>query len=407
MNEQELIEFIDIYNQRLEQIQYDMYIESKHMDLPCDNLLVAMLNEENDLLLSLLHQPCEHKKLISLLEHYLDDNNNSDISKRCRKLGISVSTPPISEPLAEWIFNYNYMLAYPMLGDFEKDDTLLKDNPEKILSYVYIYLRIHYCQHGSDYSFQQPKIDAIYGETFTKPSVFAKWGLLPVDQVRTLYAFDEPVRIYDKVYNKTIFIYMSRPLALIIEKLTNEKHIGTLSVRGKDSRIYEGENHLGNFCEAVEKGLIFSFNISELPTITKLYSDECFDNALWVLKDSQNLTFEELCDDFHTDGETIVTQMIHLEYKDRYITHLDHEYIFYTLEEYEKRVKDPFSKGQARKRIKTFKIDKSMIPLDYPCKMYRFHKDNQEEITVPFLYFVINNFFEHKDLLDEYFSKCI
>ena len=61
----------------------------------------------------------------------------------------------------------------------------------------------------------------------------------------------------------------------------------------------------------------------------------------------------------------------------------------------------------AKKRIKTFKIDKSMIPLNYKCKMYRITNNSQEEITVPFIYFVLNAFFEHKDLLAEYFSKCL
>ena len=413
MNEHKLVEFINYYNEQNEKLSYNMYIESKHKELPSEKLLIEMFNEKNELLLSLIKQPCDHKKLISLLKRYLEESEESDIRKRCKELGISITTPPITEPLAEWIFNYNYMLAYPMLGGFEKDDTLLREDPEMILSYVYLYLRLHFNENNSGYSFQQPNIDSMYGDFFEKPSVFTKWGLLPVDKNRILCEFDEPVRIYDKVFDKTIFIHMNRSLALVIEQLMSENYIKVLAVRGNDKRIYDGENHFSDIREAVEKGLLFSFNISDLPAVTKLYSEECFGNALWILKDSYNLTFEELCEDFHMDDDTIVTQMIHLEYNDQCVTHLDHEYIFYSIEEYANRIKDTCSKGQtknkgkAKKRIKTFKIDKSMIPLNYKCKMYRITNNSQEEITVPFIYFVLNAFFEHKDLLAEYFSKCL
>ena len=39
--------------------------------------------------------------------------------------------------------------------------------------------------------------------------------------------------------------------------------------------------------------------------------------------------------------------------------------------------------------------------MDYACKM----NDENKEIEVPFIFFVLNNFFEHKDLLAEYFKK--
>lgn len=407
LNENELIEFISIYTKKKEQLCYDMYIESKQKDLPSENLLAEMFDKKDNLLFSLIKQPCDHDKLITLLKCYLEEDEKSKLRKRCKELGVSIITHPIEEPLAEWIFNYNYLLAYPLLGRFEKNDTLLRENPEMILSYVYIYLRLHFKNENFSYSFHQPNIDLIYGDFFEKPSVFTKWGLLPVNENRTICAFDNPVRIYDQALDKTIFIHMGRPLAIVLEKLMNEGCVRSLAVRGEDSYIYNGENHFSFLCEAVEKGLIFSLNLRELPTITKLYCDNCFFDTLWILKDSQSLTFEELCDNFHTDGETVVTQMIHLEYTDQFITHLDHEYIFYSLEEYEERINNPLAKGHARKRVKTFKIDKSMIPLDYPCKMYRIINHTQEEITVPFIYFVLNSFFEHKDLLEEYFSKFL
>ena len=68
------------------------------------------------------------------------------------------------------------MLAYPMLGGFEKDDTLLREDPEMILSYVYLYLRLHFNENNSGYSFQQPNIDSMYGDFFRKAISLYKSG---------------------------------------------------------------------------------------------------------------------------------------------------------------------------------------------------------------------------------------
>ena len=140
-----------------------------------------------------------------------------------------------------------------------------------------------------------------------------------------------------------------------------------------------------------------------MPAITRLYCEDFYDDCLWVKVEGNDITFEELCEDFHEDGNNVVTQMIHLQHKGNKISHLDHEYIFYDLESYVARKSNPKIKGEARKRVKTFKIDNSTIPMDYLCKMY---KDNIE-ISVPLIYFVLNNYFEHKDLLEEYFQKIL
>lgn len=407
MNEQELLSFIDYYNQKLDQMNYDMYVESKQQDndyLVC-GLLPKLFLKNDPKLLALLRQPCNHDNLKELLQRYLDESSNTELSKLVPDF--SSKKPEIIEPLAEWIYNYNYMLAYPLCGGYEKDNTLMISDPEMILSYVYIYLRINYSDRYFDYSFHQPLIDSLYKDSFDKSSTFKKWGLLPIDNNRILCALDEPVRIYDKTTNRTIFIMLSRSLALIFDELINDHFINSISFRGIDNRIYEGENHLSTICEAVEKGLIFSFDLEKLPNITKLYKECNFEDTLWVIKDNQNITFEELCSDFHTAEDTIVTQMIHLEYDNDCITHIDHEYIFYSIEEYDQRLRNPHTKGEARKRVKTFKVDKSSIPMNYPCKMFRNQNRDLIEVKVPFIYFVLNSYFEHKELLEEYFSDCL
>ena len=60
----------------------------------------------------------------------------------------------------------------------------------------------------------------------------------------------------------------------------------------------------------------------------------------------------------------MVTQLVHLEYyseaNNYFIRHIDHEYIVYSLNEYEERLKNNKTKG--RGKVKTFKVNKSKIP---------------------------------------------
>lgn len=86
----------------------------------------------------------------------------------------------------------------------------------------------------------------------------------------------------------------------------------------------------------------------------------------WCLITSNSMTFEEIAYSPRLLEDCAVTQMIHLEYfvEDGRlcVSHIDHEYIFYTHEEFDLRAKDPYQKGSARKRLKTFKIDHSSVP---------------------------------------------
>ena len=108
----------------------------------------------------------------------------------------------------------------------------------------------------------------------------------------------------------------------------------------------------------------------------------------------------------------MVTQVVHLEYQckaqDAYITHLDHEYIFYTLEEYERRMKDNLQKGSGLTRLKSFKIDHSCIPFKYKVEVKR-RDENGEELLIEYvqiLSYILEIYFKHKDLLKEYFQSC-
>lgn len=131
---------------------------------------------------------------------------------------------------------------------------------------------------------------------------------------------------------------------------------------------------------------------------------------MWVTKDDKNIIFEELCEDFTNYEDVVVTQVIHLEYHlegtAAYITHLDHEYIFYSLEEYEQRLRNNLQKGNAATRMKSFKINHSKIPFTYEVEVQRKNENGENLLIerVQILSYILETYFKHKDLLKEYFQ---
>ena len=200
-------------------------------------------------------------------------------------------------------------------------------------------------------------------------------------------------------------------IASVLHDLYVAKRIGKLSFRGIDTKIYPERCTMGYIMEEIEYGLQFKLNVQTLPKVTKLFSKNYHDQ-LWVSVSNSEMHFEELCDDFKTQDEAIVTQLVHLLYEVRgsipVIKHIDHEYLFYSIEEYERRLEDPTIKGKAQKRIKTFKVDEANVEMNYLCNAVDVQDyNNIAKIRVPFLYFVLNAYFIHKDLLIEYFKEIL
>ena len=162
----------------------------------------------------------------------------------------------------------------------------------------------------------------------------------------------------------------------------------------------------------MERGKVFDFVNLGNYSISRLYSKE-YENCMWVVIDPQNITFEELCKEFEIYNDMIVTQVVHLQYEMNeecaYITHLDHEYVFYTVDEYENRMKNATQKGTAKTRMKSFKIDNSRIPFDYRCEVIRKdeHGNDLPQKDEQFLCYVLECYFKHKDLLKEYFQEIL
>ena len=92
------------------------------------------------------------------------------------------------------------------------------------------------------------------------------------------------------------------------------------------------------------------------------------------------------------------------------ITHIDHEFVFYSQEDYSKRMNNSDIKGNEYQKLKSFKIDGAEIPFDIMCKhTFNMHTDNPDEFdrvteSIPFIVFVLKSYFKHFDLIDVYFT---
>lgn len=224
---------------------------------------------------------------------------------------------------------------------------------------------------------------------------YNKYKLLTIDN-----NFEISISNIPKVHDKRLDIYLyineiKEDFLQLLKELQEQKYISDLALRPEYKNVSKDLQDLSFGFEEKEFGKIFSFKDLGNPTITKLYSTDKYDNKLWIIIDEENITFEELLEDFEVYNDSIVTQVIHLQYKkekDNYVIHhIDHEYIFYTEDEYMERENNSMQKGEAKTRFKTFKVDNSKIPFILNDGSF-------------FLYKVLDTYFVNKDLIEEYFS---
>lgn len=294
-----------------------------------------------------------------------------------------------------WIQNDVADLAYPEV---------------KVLLYLYYAFDNYDYIRKNRYNSDTSSLTAAYENIFNKQSQFGKYGIVPIDQHRTLLPIDPP-RIYDRSVDKTFFT-KNIPLHLLkkLSEMMSKGMVSDLAVRLLNEPGYKGKMSCEYLAEALERGEQFDFVNLGSYSVSKLYSTK-YEDCLWVVIDPENIIFEELCEDFETFEDMVVTQVVHLQYKNLAgeicITHLDHEYIFYTLDEYGKRMRDVTQKGTAKQRMKSFKIDNSKIPFDFRCEISRKDEDGNDLPVEKeqFLCYVLECYFKHKDLLSEYFQK--
>lgn len=283
-------------------------------------------------------------------------------------------------------------------------------NPKDIPGFLYLEAAYSNYKYQSEipWSDYQHEVESLYQNDFDKNSQFLKYGLLPVDETRELLPLNPP-RLYDRKKDRTLILKgISKELAESFRNLMENGQIKNLALRAS-GEIFLGKEETEEVMEEIERGRIFS--LVNLPCgIARLYSQN-YEDALWVIVDETNITFEELCENFQVNGDNVVTQVIHLQYRREptgiYITHLDQEYIFYTEDEFDVRRRNPRKKGAAHARLKSFKIDSSRISFDFAHTVQ--WKDQTGNllppVRLPFLCYVLDCYFQHKDLLQEYFQN--
>lgn len=252
---------------------------------------------------------------------------------------------------------------------------------------------------------EQEKMNRLYNNEIDK------YGLLKISKTKQLKDFDPP-RIIDLENDKTIYIINDQPLIKVFLKLINEGYIREISFRCIGDNVIDGIEYKTRLLEELQYGKPFSLETSNLPKTTVLYKEKNLFDKLFVARKGNEITFEELCDDLDIENGYIKTQVLHIRTinanGNELINHMDHEYIFYTEEEYENKLKDIETHGGIK--IKTFKIDNSKIPFNYECESccINFNEKNvTEEIRIPIIYYVLNELFKHEDLLKEYFKNLM
>lgn len=308
---------------------------------------------------------------------------------------------------------------YPVSEWIERNSGWIEEGTEKITQFemqglLFLYYAFDNWKHERKHPYcdDLEQLKFSYKGIMDKKSQFAKYGLIPLDGDRELIITGVP-RVYDKSIDKTFFIKnVPKFLLKQISEMMTTGEVTECAIRLFNEPGYKGNMNCEYLAEALERGDYFDYENLESYSVSKLYS-KIYENSMWIVIDPENITFEELCCDFEIYCNTVVTQVIHLKYiiEDRksYITHIDHEYVFYTLEEYEKRLRDVNQKGEAKKRMKSFKIDNSKIPFERRCTISK--KDSEGKEISPtneqFLCYVLECYFKHKDLLREYFKKMV
>ena len=230
---------------------------------------------------------------------------------------------------------------------------------------------------------------------FDTDAQFNAYGLLTVVKEME-FSDNKPLEPFDRRVSKYLTLDVDESTVRDLIELRKNKAIGTLSFRPRFNLGLRSGTSLNLAMEALERGSLFELSKLNKPEITKLYSANY--DTLWIKTSDRDLTFEELVADFVIDGDYIVTQVVHLEHSNKngidFINHIDHEYVYYTVDEYDIRKMNPSQKGEARSRIKTFKVDNANIAFTLPDGRW-------------FLYTVLERHFQNTELIQEYFQNVL
>ncbi|WP_175877002.1 hypothetical protein [Burkholderia sp. BCC0097] len=218
---------------------------------------------------------------------------------------------------------------------------------------------------------------------------FRKYDLYSVDDDSEIFVA-LPSRIIDKKNNLQFIVEMQEALLQMLVDSKERGHVQDLALLARSQNPIESDQRISillgtyqipvapkiqnifqdNFPHVVQD-IIYSRLVSEdklflSDAIYKFHEIGCGD-SVWVFSNGNSVEFEEILESPEVLDDCVVTQMIHLEYvidDGRVkISHIDHEYLFYSYEEFDRRLEDYNQRAGAKKRIKTFKVDRSKLPL--------------------------------------------
>jgi len=238
-------------------------------------------------------------------------------------------------------------------------------------------------------------------EIYTDDSIFDRYDLFHFDVSRHIFGYKELNFIRDiNHYSKTMCVRTSSAILEFLDENLKEETITEVALQ--ITEVIDGPTPA---FEDMQQGKFFEWNLGDLPASTVLFDIKSnnYESKLVVLVDKSetktSVTFECLIDDLNlSDNFEVLTNLVHLEVTIKgdteIISHIDHEYIIYTSEEYDMHLKDFSVKGS--KKIKTFKLDNAAIPF------------NSIFNGVPSLFFILMGCMEYNhDLIREYFSKVL
>lgn len=204
-------------------------------------------------------------------------------------------------------------------------------------------------------------------------------------------------KLYDRKNNLEILVSSFLPnsfITMLAEQ--KEKDTFLLSLRPNYNVCGESlKSYVPSLTEEIAFGKPFDGFLKSILKVNKFVDYTTNDQFLVYIIDENSVMFEEIvgtCGE--NDNENVTTQAVHIQFKDEKINHMDHEFFFYTPDEYKKKKNSVLQYGSARERYKTFKIDEANIT---------FEQNSAEN----FLYRTLHIFFKNHNLIDEYFARNI
>lgn len=226
------------------------------------------------------------------------------------------------------------------------------------------------------------------------PSFTDNYGLLHIDKTWVLKS-GKPSKVFVPHINTHVLLrHTPSDLIALVDRWRIET-VFDLALRPDYNVCGDNILDLQYICEEKDFGRSYSGQLSTIGQLSKYYDREWANDWLIVQHTGKDVTFEEVLEDGPHDQDYYVTQVVHMQFyqegEHEYITHIDHEYVFYDESGIEAKRNNLQEKGEARNRYKTFKIDNARIPFV-----------NEAKSNV--LYKVLTCYFTKGELVDEFFK---